>query len=292
MDVDPSGSGGWRFAQCFGDKGDVEDITEGAFSLPSSPGSLSLSLPHSSSSPSADIISTVEFDSTGNYLATGDKGGRVVLFERNESVGPLSVVLLLPCLMSARCPPSPTFSPAPVLGFHIDLDGVEKGLRIQVLHRISVPRTRVRLSQVIRNRGKDQQDQVVQTTEHGPSLVDHKRCVNLLLYIPPCTYDPPAARRQDHQVVESVRKVLARRLGDEPLRRAAATTAPQHSRSSQTPSHDVTRKHNRRTSSQGLRQRTCIPHPLHIRQLRPGNLYFCRRSPCQPLESRYQQSEL
>ncbi|KAJ3815259.1 WD40-repeat-containing domain protein [Lentinula lateritia] len=57
---DPSGSGGWRFAQCFGDKGEVEDITE------------------------ADIISTVEFDSTGNYLATGDKGGRVVLFERNE----------------------------------------------------------------------------------------------------------------------------------------------------------------------------------------------------------------
>jgi hypothetical protein len=34
----------------------------------------------------ADIISTVEFDSTGNYLATGDKGGRVVLFERNELV--------------------------------------------------------------------------------------------------------------------------------------------------------------------------------------------------------------
>jgi serine/threonine-protein phosphatase 2A regulatory subunit B len=35
---------------------------------------------------SADIISTVEFDHTGDYLATGDKGGRVVLFERNESV--------------------------------------------------------------------------------------------------------------------------------------------------------------------------------------------------------------
>ena len=28
---DPSGSGGWRFAQCFGDKGEVEDITEGIF---------------------------------------------------------------------------------------------------------------------------------------------------------------------------------------------------------------------------------------------------------------------
>ncbi|RMD42047.1 hypothetical protein DV735_g3091, partial [Chaetothyriales sp. CBS 134920] len=51
----------WKFTQCFGDKGDVEDITE------------------------ADIISTVEFDHTGNYLASGDKGGRVVLFERNET---------------------------------------------------------------------------------------------------------------------------------------------------------------------------------------------------------------
>ncbi|CEH12004.1 protein phosphatase pp2a regulatory subunit b [Ceraceosorus bombacis] len=51
----------WKFAQCFGDKGEVEDITE------------------------ADIISTVEFDHTGDYLATGDKGGRVVLFERNDS---------------------------------------------------------------------------------------------------------------------------------------------------------------------------------------------------------------
>ncbi|UZJ55874.1 hypothetical protein CBS101457_005194 [Exobasidium rhododendri] len=58
-ETDPTG--GWRFAQCFGDKGEVEEITE------------------------ADIISTVEFDHTGDYLATGDKGGRVVLFERNES---------------------------------------------------------------------------------------------------------------------------------------------------------------------------------------------------------------
>ena len=29
MDTDASSSGGWRFAQCFGDKGEVEDITEG-----------------------------------------------------------------------------------------------------------------------------------------------------------------------------------------------------------------------------------------------------------------------
>jgi serine/threonine-protein phosphatase 2A regulatory subunit B len=33
----------------------------------------------------ADIISTVEFDDTGRYLATGDRGGRVVLFERDDS---------------------------------------------------------------------------------------------------------------------------------------------------------------------------------------------------------------
>ncbi|QPG75960.1 hypothetical protein FOA43_003346 [Brettanomyces nanus] len=51
----------WRFSQCFGDKGDIENITE------------------------ADIISTVEFDRSGDYLATGDRGGRVVLFERNEN---------------------------------------------------------------------------------------------------------------------------------------------------------------------------------------------------------------
>ena len=54
----PSGS---RDAQSFGDKGDIDDITE------------------------ADIISTVEFDPTGDYLATGDKGGRVVMFERANS---------------------------------------------------------------------------------------------------------------------------------------------------------------------------------------------------------------
>ncbi|KAG6890315.1 Protein phosphatase PP2A regulatory subunit B [Termitomyces sp. Mi166 len=81
---DPSGSGGWRFAQCFGDKGEVEDITEGMFfPRPYSPPKGVLRPTHAAL-PSADIISTVEFDSTGNYLATGDKGGRVVLFERNE----------------------------------------------------------------------------------------------------------------------------------------------------------------------------------------------------------------
>lgn len=50
----------FKFSQCFGDKADVV-VTE------------------------ADIITAAEFDHTGDYLATGDRGGRVVLFERNSS---------------------------------------------------------------------------------------------------------------------------------------------------------------------------------------------------------------
>lgn len=37
-------------------------------------------------SSTADIISTVEFNSTGELLATGDKGGRVVVFQREQEV--------------------------------------------------------------------------------------------------------------------------------------------------------------------------------------------------------------
>lgn len=32
-----------------------------------------------------DIISAIEFDKTGDYLATGDRGGRVVIFERTDN---------------------------------------------------------------------------------------------------------------------------------------------------------------------------------------------------------------
>ncbi len=35
----------------------------------------------------ADVISTVEFNQTGDLLATGDKGGRVVIFQRETEVG-------------------------------------------------------------------------------------------------------------------------------------------------------------------------------------------------------------
>ena len=55
----------FKFSQCFGDKTDIV-VTE------------------------ADIITAVEFNHTGEYLATGDKGGRVVLFQRNHNVNPSS----------------------------------------------------------------------------------------------------------------------------------------------------------------------------------------------------------
>lgn len=48
----------WQFLQCFGERSPGEEIQE------------------------ADIISAVEFDHDGQHLATGDRGGRVVLFER------------------------------------------------------------------------------------------------------------------------------------------------------------------------------------------------------------------
>ena len=34
----------------------------------------------------ADIISCVEFNQDGDLLATGDKGGRVVIFQRDPAV--------------------------------------------------------------------------------------------------------------------------------------------------------------------------------------------------------------
>lgn len=47
--------------------------------LTATPSCLAVPLP-------ADIISTVEFNHTGELLATGDKGGRVVIFQREPEV--------------------------------------------------------------------------------------------------------------------------------------------------------------------------------------------------------------
>lgn len=53
----------WKFCQVFGEpnKSPIDEITE------------------------VDIVSAVEFDQTGEFLAAGDKGGRVVVFERVHS---------------------------------------------------------------------------------------------------------------------------------------------------------------------------------------------------------------
>ena len=48
-------------AQCFGEKDADEEFSD------------------------ADVLSAVEFDDTGDFLATGDKGGRIVIFERADS---------------------------------------------------------------------------------------------------------------------------------------------------------------------------------------------------------------
>ncbi|KAI3786161.1 hypothetical protein L1987_45293 [Smallanthus sonchifolius] len=51
----------WKFSQVFGERTAGEDVQE------------------------VDIISAIEFDKSGDHLATGDRGGRVVLFERTDT---------------------------------------------------------------------------------------------------------------------------------------------------------------------------------------------------------------
>ncbi|CAN6456969.1 unnamed protein product [Victoria cruziana] len=68
MMVDGIGSSGgpppqpleWKFSQVFGERAAGEEVQE------------------------VDIISAIEFDKSGDHLATGDRGGRVVLFERTD----------------------------------------------------------------------------------------------------------------------------------------------------------------------------------------------------------------
>lgn len=69
----------WKFSQVFGERMAGEEIQE------------------------VDIISAIEFDKTGNHLATGDRGGRVVLFERSHRkgyIGPRKYIEKMGCSTS------------------------------------------------------------------------------------------------------------------------------------------------------------------------------------------------
>ncbi|KAL3618255.1 Serine/threonine protein phosphatase 2A 55 kDa regulatory subunit B beta isoform [Castilleja foliolosa] len=59
--ADPPSPLEWKFSQVFGERTAGEEVQE------------------------VDIISAIEFDKTGDHLATGDRGGRVVLFERKDT---------------------------------------------------------------------------------------------------------------------------------------------------------------------------------------------------------------
>ena len=41
----------------------------------------------------ADLLTTIEFDETGDYLATGDRGGRVVIFEKGDDIKQVGVCM-------------------------------------------------------------------------------------------------------------------------------------------------------------------------------------------------------
>lgn len=42
----------------------------------------------------ADLLTTIEFDETGDYLATGDRGGRVVIFEKGDDIKQVGDVVM------------------------------------------------------------------------------------------------------------------------------------------------------------------------------------------------------
>ncbi|XP_057951477.1 serine/threonine protein phosphatase 2A 55 kDa regulatory subunit B beta isoform-like [Malania oleifera] len=60
LGTDPPSPLDWKFSQVFGERIPGEDVQD------------------------IDTISAIEFEKSGNYLAVGDQGGRVVIFERND----------------------------------------------------------------------------------------------------------------------------------------------------------------------------------------------------------------
>lgn len=67
----------YKFSQCFGDKSENIEVADGKLKT--------FLKGYFNDFCVADLISTVQFDSTGDFLASGDRAGRVVLFQRNYS---------------------------------------------------------------------------------------------------------------------------------------------------------------------------------------------------------------
>lgn len=91
----PSIGPSWQFLQCFGERAPGEEVQEGAWRrLPRRQRTCTCVSESSADRDdvghvamdvrAADIISAVEFDKDGTHLATGDHGGRVVLFDAVE----------------------------------------------------------------------------------------------------------------------------------------------------------------------------------------------------------------
>ncbi|XP_016554850.1 serine/threonine protein phosphatase 2A 55 kDa regulatory subunit B beta isoform isoform X2 [Capsicum annuum] len=78
----------WKFSQVFGERAAGEEVQEGHTSIlrgmvaqTDNPNPYWLRCLNGQ----VDVISAIEFDRTGDHLATGDRGGRVVLFERTDT---------------------------------------------------------------------------------------------------------------------------------------------------------------------------------------------------------------
>ena len=72
----------WTFSQVFGEPDSSEEPADGktiVFSYLSD--IITVDGPPALAE---DLISSVQFDASGEYLATGDRGGRVVIFESSE----------------------------------------------------------------------------------------------------------------------------------------------------------------------------------------------------------------
>ncbi|RVW43911.1 Serine/threonine protein phosphatase 2A 55 kDa regulatory subunit B beta isoform [Vitis vinifera] len=74
----------WRFSQVFGERTAGEEVQEDVRVWGLGCGVNVFVIWTCTGLMDFDIISAIEFDKTGDHLATGDRGGRVVLFERTD----------------------------------------------------------------------------------------------------------------------------------------------------------------------------------------------------------------